>query len=90
LAALDVPVAQKEGKEFERLPLIYCDGHGFCVDGACGRNRLSIFFALFDIQADSFEHAGFGGVDRIAEAVDAGEVLAVGVILTTSFSMVIG
>jgi hypothetical protein len=37
---------------------------------------------FLDVEANSFEHAGFSRVDGVGEAVNAGKVLAVGVILT--------
>ena len=63
------------------MPSIYCDGDSLSVHGARDGNRLPVLLALFDIETDPFEHAGFGGFDRIAESVNARKILAVSVIL---------
>ena len=67
------------------MPLFDGYGNSFCVNSARDGNRLPILLALLNVEANSFEHAEFSGIDGIAKTIDAGQILAVGVVLTVFF-----
>ena len=60
--------------------LVQCEGNGFGVNGTGCGNGFAFFAAMRDVQVHGLQDAFFGLLDGFAEAVDAGEIVAVGVV----------
>jgi len=56
------------------------EGNGFGVNGAGGRNGLAFLQTMPDVKAHGFQDAFLGLLDRLTQAIDAREIIAIGVV----------
>lgn len=91
LTGFFLSVAQKETDELTGSRHSFdSDRNRLCIDSTRRGNWLSIFSTFLDIDPDALKHARLGFVNRIAQAINSRQVVAIGVILSILFSMEIG